>query len=313
MLSNIHYDQRYVSLLEVYHFKNFASAARSLSLTASAVAQQIRSVERELDTPLFRRGEKRLIPTKECEQLVTYIEKIQLICRRMSDDVKTVKCRTKHLTVGVTPTAENFALAGMLENLSDRFTQVTVKTGSADQLCELIKNYSIDLAVIEGNVSSDGLNEVILDTDQLVVAVPSDSNYTQKGMISPEELFHEPLIMKPAGSGTRTLFDASLQSAGVISDRMRVILEAENTDTLIKLVANGYGLSVLSQKACADAVKQGKIVTIPLSGVPMMRSIRIIYPKDHDLNEVIGEIQRCYIKSLHAVDTAKKTEKRHLQ
>ena len=48
MLDRIHYDQRYVSLLEVYRSGSYTAAGSALALTPSAVAQQIRSVEREL-------------------------------------------------------------------------------------------------------------------------------------------------------------------------------------------------------------------------------------------------------------------------
>lgn len=91
MLDRIHYDQRYVSLLEVYRSGSYTAAGGTLALTPSAVAQQIRSVERELDTPLFERADRRLIPTRECEVVVKYIEKIQSMCRRMSDDIELSK------------------------------------------------------------------------------------------------------------------------------------------------------------------------------------------------------------------------------
>ena len=71
MLDRIHYDQRYVSLLEVYRSGSYTAAGSALALTPSAVAQQIRSVERELDTQLFERGDHRLVPTRECEIIIT--------------------------------------------------------------------------------------------------------------------------------------------------------------------------------------------------------------------------------------------------
>ena len=53
MLENIRYDQRYASLLAVYRCRSYTLAAEKLSLTPSAVSQQIHSVERELGIRLF--------------------------------------------------------------------------------------------------------------------------------------------------------------------------------------------------------------------------------------------------------------------
>lgn len=67
MEPQVNYDQRYGSLVTVYRFGSFAAAAAEMKLTASAVAKQIHSLERDLDRPLFIRSGKRLLPTRVCE------------------------------------------------------------------------------------------------------------------------------------------------------------------------------------------------------------------------------------------------------
>ena len=91
MFDSIHYDQRYVSLLEVYQSGSFTAAGNVLSLTPSAVTQQVHSIEREINALLFIKSEHKLIPTKECEVVIKYINKIQSMCRRMSDDIELSK------------------------------------------------------------------------------------------------------------------------------------------------------------------------------------------------------------------------------
>ena len=54
MEPQVNYDQRYSGLLTVYRLRSFAAAAVELSLTASAVSKQIRSLESDLGRPLFR-------------------------------------------------------------------------------------------------------------------------------------------------------------------------------------------------------------------------------------------------------------------
>ena len=48
MEPQVNYDQRYSGLLTVYRLRSFAAAAVELSLTASAVSKQIRSLESDL-------------------------------------------------------------------------------------------------------------------------------------------------------------------------------------------------------------------------------------------------------------------------
>lgn len=302
MFDRIHYDRRYESLLEVYRSGSYTAAGNALALTPSAVAQQVRSVERELDAVLFERGDRRLVPTRECEVIVKYIEKIQSMCRRMSDDVELSKKNLGRLAVGVTPSAMSIALTGVLEKLTDRIPtmQLAVTTGTAPQLCEQLENYAIDLAVIEGSYPAVGLSEVMLDTDHLCVVVPPDSDYAQRGVITLPELQSEPLIMKPKDSGTGRLFSAALEGAGIPAEKFTVIMEVESVDTIIRLVSGHYGISVLSSKACAAAAESGRIVTVPLRGISMTRSIRLVYRRQQDCRELLGLIQRSYAAEMCA-------------
>lgn len=297
MLEKIRYDQRYATLPVVIRCRSFAGAARELALTPSAVSAQVRSLERELGVPLFTTVKKELVPTDKCRLVAEYIEKIQSVCRRMSDEVESARSGTERLQVGITPSAENFVLAGVLDAVTaaNPAVQVRVTTGVAEMLYPMLKNLEIDLAIVEGGATPAGLCEVILDTDHLSVAVPVDSVWARRGMIRLAELKKEPLILRPRESGTGRLFHSGLISAGVPEKELRVMLEAESVDTIVRLVAGGYGLSVLSDKACAAYVAAGKIAAVRLEGMNLSRSIRILYrPGSKELQRLVGAIQKNY-------------------
>ena len=170
-----------------------------------------------------------------------------------------------------------------------------VTTGVAEMLYPMLQNLEIDLAIVEGGATPAGLCEVILDTDHLSVAVPVDSVWARRGMIRLAELKKEPLILRPRESGTGRLFRSGLISAGVPEKELRVMLEAESVDTIVRLVAGGYGLSVLSDKACAAYVAAGKIAAVRLEGMNLSRSIRILYrPGSKELQRLVGAIQKNY-------------------
>lgn len=303
IMEKIRYDQRYATLLEVYRLGGFSCAGNQLGLTPSAVAQQIHSIEKELDVTLFTRNGNKLLPTRDCETVVKYANKIQSLCRRMERELTSKKLH--HLTVGVTPSAENFALSRVLTQYAEHnpSMQITVNTGSAEELCAMLKNYAIDLAVVEGDCPENGFRYIILDTDFLVVAVPADSQYAKEGVITLKELEREPLILKPKSSGTRCLFEAKLESMGLSPDHFRVRMEADSIATIKKLVANHYGLSVLSSKACMKDVAAGRICTVPLYGMNMIRNIQLIYRTDFDHDELLKGIQNCYTEVMRELES----------
>lgn len=114
MEPQVNYDQRYSGLLTVYRLRSFAAAAVELSLTASAVSKQIHSLESDLGRPLFIRSGSRLIPTRACEAIVPFAEKIDTLCVRMQQELASTDRSVRRLVVGVTPSAESSAISQVL-------------------------------------------------------------------------------------------------------------------------------------------------------------------------------------------------------
>ena len=72
------------------------------------------------------------------------------------------KRRKRRLTVGITHTAESNAVAEVLGRYSARNpgTSIIITTGTINKLYDMLKNYELDLAVVEGKVQDDSINSL---------------------------------------------------------------------------------------------------------------------------------------------------------
>lgn len=303
MERDIRYDQRYQTLLVVHRYGNYTVAGNELALTPSAVTQQVHSIERELNISLFRREGKKLFPTKECDIIVEYVKKIQSLCTRLDHEIDSSLRETRRMVFGVTPSVADYALSTMLDRYisGKEDVQITIRSGSSAELSELLCNREIDLAIAEGDFPGSGFSSVVLDTDYLVVAVPCDSPYVKKRMITLRELQTVPLILRSPGSGTRTLFEAHLKKSGLSLSKFHVMMEVDSVDTIKKLVGNHYGLSILSYKACAKDVAAGQIATVPLCDTNMIRQIHIFYRDDFRYNSLLRDLQQNYEEAMRDI------------
>ena len=283
---NICYDQRYETLMTVRTFNNYTTAGDILCLTPSAVSRQIHSIEQELGFPLFIYDGKKLVPTKECDLVGEYVSHIRMLEKRMRGDLSNAPKDRSHLAIGATPSTEESILSDVLDRYRERHTktQITLHSGNCKKLETMLCSHALDFAVAEGEMFSEQINFIVLDTDCLVVAVASDSPYAQANGITLQQLKKENLIMRTANSGTRALFDANIKKEGLTLNDFRIMMELENVSTIKKLVADHYGISVLSQRSCMKDVQQGLFKTIPLIGINMARTIRLFYHRD-DRNE----------------------------
>ena len=296
MEPQVNYDQRYSGLLTVYRLRSFAAAAVELSLTASAVSKQIRSLESDLGRPLFIRSGSRLIPTRACEAIVPFAEKIDALCVRMQQELASTDRSVRHLVVGVTPSAESSAISQVLTRYASEHndTQITIVSEGSAALHDMLQAGAIDLAVVDGGFSADGFNSILLDTDHLVVAVSNENPLSEKSFVRLSELRHERLILRAPGSGTRNLFEAHLKSAGMQIGQFNVMMELDSISTIKKLVGDNYGVSVLPNKVCARDAEAGRFRIKPIADMNMARQIHMFYRPELRCEELVGDIQRLY-------------------
>ncbi len=135
-----------------------------LSLTASAVSQADTLLESDLGRPLFiRSGGSRLIPTRACEAIVPFAEKIDALCVRMHRSWPQRIRSVRRLVVGVTPSAESSAISQVLTRYASEHndTQITIVSEGSAALHDMLQAGAIDLAVVDGGFSADGFNSIL--------------------------------------------------------------------------------------------------------------------------------------------------------
>ncbi len=289
-------DARLLSLLAVNDTGSFTRAAEKLSLSQPAVSQHIRQLENELQVHLFERMRGQLHLTREGQIVVKYARRMQALHHNLLEALTTERTRITSLTVGITHTAESNAIAEALARYVTLRERMSVKmiTGSMNDLFEALKNFELDLAVVEGSVSDPRFRSVMLDTDWLILAVAPEHPLARHSIVSIEELKQEKLILRLPDSGTRSLFISALETHDLHLNDFNVVLEIDNIATIKDLIRRGFGVSVLARSACMDELGKGKIVALPIEDLTMMRQINLVYSKDFDHPEVLRDIVRCY-------------------
>lgn len=290
------FDQRYDALRLVFDLKSYSAAAEKLCLTPSAVAQQIHSLEKELDAALFVKSGSRLLPTEVCVIAADYASQAALLRRRMGMDIDASRRDVNSLVIGVSPSLEDSAVSEMFAQYIRLHpnAQFRIISENSQPLVALLRSHMLDLAIIDSPFPNDEFSSLLLDSDHLIVAVSNDSPLADAGHISLSQMKKEKLILRPAGSGTRALFEASLHKLGMNLDEFNVMMEADSISTIKKLIEGNYGISVLSERACAAAIAEKRFRTLPVSDMNMVRRIHICYRKDFGNTDFLGQLLELY-------------------
>jgi len=275
-------DAKLETLLVVAEEKSFTKAASILSLTQPAVSNHISLLEKEIGVKIFFRNKGEVKITPEGDVVVKYAKRIKSLYTRMFDKISEIERKTTKLRVGITHTSESNEITEILAKygVSHGNVSITIITDTIKNLYEMLENYEIDFAIVEGRRQSPDLNYLMLDTDYLVCILSNNNPLSKMSMVSLADLKKEHVILRLPKSETRRLFEATLTSINDSIDNFDVSIEVDNIATIKDLIRKDLGVSILPKSACMDELRKGKITALPIENLSMVRETNIVYNKD---------------------------------
>ena len=289
-------DPKLETFITVAELKNFTKAAQALNLTQPAVSNHINQLEKEYNTKLFMRKKKDFTLTNEGKIALTYARRLKALHDKMIQKIADEQTSSSHIKIGITHTSENNNITEVLAQYANQMHNITITiiTDSINNLYDMLENYQLDIAIVDGKKQSGKLNYLMLDTDYLVCVLSSQHPLAKNSSISLNQLKKENLILRLPSSSTRSLFEATLISINESIDSFNVLLEVDNVSTIKQLVMNNFGVSILPQSVCTKDVKKGKIKTLPIENLSMTRQMNIAYNKDFANIDVLNDIVTLY-------------------
>lgn len=157
---------------------SFALAARELNVTASAVSQQIRTLEAQLGVALFDRGHRSVQLTPRGVEFQASVSVGLMHLVNAAAEVRT-KDQAETLTIATDASIAAYWLMPRLEQFERRHPDVTIRVNVTDVLEELL-NADFDAAIVHGDGTWRGHEAVSLFPEE-VFPVCAPSYLEQRG------------------------------------------------------------------------------------------------------------------------------------
>ena len=246
--------------------------------------------------PLFIRGKGGLKLTDQGEIAVRYARRIKALDGKLRSELANFEKNVTNLKIGLTHTAESNLTTEALAKCAAQNPglSITIATDTIKNLYDMLGNYELDLAIVEGMPVGSGFSSLMLDTDYLVCAMSVNNPLSRRAMVTLNELKGEQMILRLPTSATRQLFESTLESIGDSIRNFNVTIEVDNIATIKDLIRKDLGVSILPKSACMDELRKGKIAALPIENLSMARETRIVYNRDFDHPEILQEITKTY-------------------
>jgi len=237
--------------LAVMDSPSMTRAAEKIHLSPGAVSLQLHKLADELHTELFVRRGKRLIPTPAAlrlTELAKQVVKMMGHIQQAFENDLTKDVRPFHFATGVTTLIHQ--LGGPLRQLRKRYpnAEIRVTVGVTEEMVAGLLDRRFDLALISLPVSEANLRLIPLFDEELLVVRPA-ANKVGSGHISTmraSDLAEVPFLLYPKRSNVRLVIDRFFDELGVTP---HVLMEADDTEAIKRLVESGFGYSILPEHA----------------------------------------------------------------
>lgn len=157
---------------------NFTKAAKKLFMSQPPLSNQIKSLEKELDTLLFIRGGRYLQLTESGKMYYRYAKEILALANKASSEVKSLgKGMTGKISIGlVEGSAPNIA-SKWIETFIHMFPEIKFRIvdGNSDELIDKLRSGLINLAVITSPCDHTLLNSFKVGQEKITAFMSKDN------------------------------------------------------------------------------------------------------------------------------------------
>ena len=261
--------------LAVAQERSFSRAAAKVHRTQPAVSQAVRRLELDLGEQLFDRSSKNGTLTEAGRMLQNYGDRLV----RMAEETEHAVRELRDLRRGRILIGANEAAVHTLLPLIARFRRkyediaIDVRRVPARQIAVEVVQGSLDFGALTFHPAEEGLLEVTVGSDELVLLAPPAHALAKRKQVTMEEVAQEPIVAhndpSPARERVLRLFEQH-------HIPLRMVISLPSLDGIKRAVEMKLGVALLPRRCAITEIASGRLAAVPVTGVSRRRQVMIV-------------------------------------
>lgn len=244
---------------------HFGKAAEQCAVTQPALSMQIQDLERELGTQLLERGRKGVILTESGREIAARAAQVLTDIRDMVDCARrqgSVPSGPLHL--GVIPSIAPYILPPLLPLIREHYPDLDLhlRETQTQHLVRELLDGRLDLLLLGLPVDDPNIETVRLFDDRFLLAISKARRVAKRMRATPQMVQQDRLLLLEEGHCMRdqTLAVCNLQRVDNLDTT-----GASSLSTIVQMVANGLGITLLPELSLDIESRHGAIQVIPFA------------------------------------------------
>ena len=236
-------------LIAVADHLHFRRAAEACHVSQPALSTQIQQLEEDLGAQLIERSHRKVLLTPIGRDVVEQARSVLSGVEGLRELVRgQVPPLTGALRLGVIPTVGPYLLPALMPRVRTGFPKAALylrEEKTADLVAQL-RSGEIDVALLALPILGDDLQSLPVFEDPFVLAMPAGDALSQRETVNESDLAERQLLLLDDGHCLR---DQALQICALSHGPKVADFSATSLNTLVQMVANGLGLTLMPSMA----------------------------------------------------------------
>ena len=288
----------------VAEHRHFGRAAEACNVSQPTLSSQVRKLEEELGVTLLERTNKRVELTAVGSRTLVHAQRALREAALMEEVARAARDPLDGpLKLGVIPTLAPYLMPLILRPLRAAYPALGIELWE-DQtrvLIDHLRNHRLDAALLATATDSPEISEIALFDEPLLAALPRSHRLASQSMVSEDALTDELLVLADGHCLAVQALHACGAKQGVRAG-LRGSMQAATLETLVNLVAAGYGATLIPALA-ADSLEQRGIAIRPLAG-HSVRTIRLASRPGFPRPQALRALEKVIREIIHSARSA---------
>ncbi|HEY0818507.1 MAG TPA: LysR family transcriptional regulator [Rhizobacter sp.] len=258
-------------------------AAQALHLAQPTVSTQMKELSTALGLLLFEPRGRGLVPTAAGQRLAEAVREMGEAWQRFEEDAAALQgLKRGRLRIAAVTTTEYF-LPDLLGPFARRYPGIEIELAVENRAAVVarLERGDDELAAMMRPPDHLPLARWPFLENPLVVIAPRDHPLAARQRLRLQDLVHEPLLAREAGSGTRATAEEAFARKGVEwAPRMAL----GSNEAIKHAVRAGLGLAVLSRHTLAARPATEGLTILPVAGFPLRGQWYLVWRQDRVLS-----------------------------
>ena len=269
---------------------NLSQAAQELNITQPAVTKAIQRIQGFYEIKLLNRFGKKLVLTDAGLTLYRIAEKIFDLEIQAEESIREFqKLKIGHIRIHASESFGAYYLPSIVNPFSKKHSSIRISVSilPTEHVIENVANLKNDIGFVSYHADHEKVVcREVLEDKMVFIASPTHSLVNKKRLTVMDLAGHS-MIVHEKGSVPSQAIGEFIRKNKV---DIRIPLELSSNRAIIRAVADGLGIALVSRNVAREEMMTGKIVALPFPGPPMTRNFYLVHHKDKYISEVLKQL-----------------------